>query len=68
MTQRDGTYTGQYLPKVSGLHYVSFDAYRRNPNVPLQVSSAQLYLHALPIDQRKFTKFDLMIATFSFEL
>jgi hypothetical protein len=56
MTPKDGTYTGQYLPKGSGLHYVSIDAYRRNPNVPLQVSSAQLYLHALPIDQSKFTK------------
>ena len=59
MTPSDGTYTGQYLPKVSGLHYVSIDAYRRNPNVPLQVSSAQLYLHALPVDQSNFTKFGI---------
>ena len=52
MKKDDSVYTGQLRPTVNGRYRVSFDIYRRNPNVPLAAESSQPFSFALPINQR----------------
>ena len=52
MKGNDGVYTGQLRPTANGRYRVSYDIYRRNPNVPLAAESSQPFSFALPINQR----------------